>query len=303
MGMLERYTGARRVVLSPEHVVGRLSSCGLRLDASYVSTAHALLRWTGQLWEIRDLGSRNGTFVNGRRLSAGHTALLARGADLMFGDREETWRVLDDSGPTAVAVPVDGGEPSFYSAGLLAVPSAADPLVTIFADGDGWCLERHDERAAIVPGSLFEAAGKTWRFECPTGAALTAIAEEHRTLDDVKLVFIVSPDEEHVRLMLHMKHGATVCLGERTCFYLAMVLARQRLCDCESGAAEHGWLHVDSILSMIPDYSSYSALNVEIHRLRRVIGESNVHDAVRIVERRRGQVRLGTDRVEFLSAV
>ena len=303
MAILERCSGARRVVLSAEHVVGRLASCSLRLDASYVSTAHALLRWTGQRWELRDLGSLNGTFVNGRRLSAGHSVLIERGVDLTFGDRAETWRVLDDSGPSVVAVPMDGGEPCCYSAGLLAVPSAHDPVVTIFPDGEGWCLEREDEHGVIEPGEQFEAAGRTWRFECPLGAAQTEVAEEHGSLDEVKLVFVVSPDEEHVSLNLQTRNGASLPLGERTCFYLAMVLARQRLHDREAGAMEHGWLHVDKVLSMVPDYSSCSALNVEIHRLRRVVGDSNIRDAARIVERRRGQVRLGTDRVEFLLAV
>jgi hypothetical protein len=150
---------------------------------------------------------------------------------------------------------------------------------------------------------MFEVAGSTWRLECPMGAALTVTAEEHGTLDDTTLLFHVSPDEEHVQLSLRNRTGVTRALGERTCFYLALVLARQRLLDQRAGAAEHGWLYVDTLLSMVPEYSSCSALNVEIHRLRRLISEAGTRDAVRVIERRRGQLRLGTDRVEFVPAV
>ena len=36
-----------------------------------VSQKHAELVWTGAAWELTDLGSSNGTFVNGKELQEG----------------------------------------------------------------------------------------------------------------------------------------------------------------------------------------------------------------------------------------
>lgn len=48
--------------------IGRASGSGLRLNHVSVSRRHALLRGTGTGWLLRDLGSANGTWVNGRRV-------------------------------------------------------------------------------------------------------------------------------------------------------------------------------------------------------------------------------------------
>ncbi|HEV8246126.1 MAG TPA: FHA domain-containing protein, partial [Polyangiaceae bacterium] len=52
----------------PLHVLGRESD-DLLLPVSAVSRRHAELRREGDTWLVRDLGSRNGTLVNGRQVS------------------------------------------------------------------------------------------------------------------------------------------------------------------------------------------------------------------------------------------
>jgi hypothetical protein len=49
-------------------LIGRAPGVGLRLNHETVSRAHAELRRAGQVWMLRDLGSTNGTVVNGRRV-------------------------------------------------------------------------------------------------------------------------------------------------------------------------------------------------------------------------------------------
>lgn len=67
-----RYTieieGRMAVVGSRELVIGRSLSCGLAIDNGSVSRIHASVRMVGGACEIADLGSSNGTYVNGRRL-------------------------------------------------------------------------------------------------------------------------------------------------------------------------------------------------------------------------------------------
>ncbi len=58
-----------------ELTVGRRPSCDIVLDFENVSGKHCVLRFINQLWHVRDLGSTNGTTVNGAPLSSEHTVL------------------------------------------------------------------------------------------------------------------------------------------------------------------------------------------------------------------------------------
>lgn len=50
--------------------LGRAETARVRLDDTSVSAQHALIRPIDGVWTIEDLGSRNGTLVNGRRILA-----------------------------------------------------------------------------------------------------------------------------------------------------------------------------------------------------------------------------------------
>ncbi|MEU7060616.1 DUF1707 and FHA domain-containing protein [Streptomyces sp. NPDC046197] len=63
--------------------IGRDPASGLRLSHETVSRAHAELTRQGGMWILRDLGSTNGTTVNGRRVSG---AVVVRDGDqVAFG--------------------------------------------------------------------------------------------------------------------------------------------------------------------------------------------------------------------------
>src|ERR1700679_2811298 len=57
-------------------LVGREVDCHVRPDSSLISRHHCVLLLDDYTLRIRDLGSKNGTFVNGRRVGAGETILL-----------------------------------------------------------------------------------------------------------------------------------------------------------------------------------------------------------------------------------
>ena len=64
-------------------MVGAEASNDLVLDDSAVSGVHAVLERLGNTWSVRDVGSRNGTFVNGERLTS--ERILHVGDELRFG--------------------------------------------------------------------------------------------------------------------------------------------------------------------------------------------------------------------------
>ncbi|WP_030247419.1 DUF1707 and FHA domain-containing protein [Streptomyces sp. NRRL S-350] len=66
--------------------IGRLPGSGLRLHHASVSRHHAELRHEGGGWVLYDLGSTNGTHVNGRRIAGG--VLVRPGDQVRFGDLE-----------------------------------------------------------------------------------------------------------------------------------------------------------------------------------------------------------------------
>jgi hypothetical protein len=63
--------------------IGRDPANGLRLTHETVSRVHAELRRQGGLWVLRDLGSTNGTTVNGRRVVG--AAVVREGDQVSFG--------------------------------------------------------------------------------------------------------------------------------------------------------------------------------------------------------------------------
>lgn len=63
--------------------VGRSEENDVVLNDTFVSTQHARLAWNGRGWTVEDLGSTNGTRVNGKQVRK--TAVVKPGDTLEFG--------------------------------------------------------------------------------------------------------------------------------------------------------------------------------------------------------------------------
>jgi DNA-binding winged helix-turn-helix (wHTH) protein len=69
-----------------EHLIGRGQDCRIRSDSPRVSRHHALVRVTSERLLVEDLGSRNGTWLHGKRLAG--AAELTPGDALRIGPEE-----------------------------------------------------------------------------------------------------------------------------------------------------------------------------------------------------------------------
>jgi pSer/pThr/pTyr-binding forkhead associated (FHA) protein len=93
------FKGRRLPIRVPVANIGRGDYNDVVINDASVSTMHAKLQRREAIWILSDLGSTNGTFVEGDRLS-GELALTP-GTTLRFGDVIALFEPLDDHVPAA----------------------------------------------------------------------------------------------------------------------------------------------------------------------------------------------------------
>jgi len=71
---VKRFTGT--------FLVGRTKECDIQVTESSVSRNHVQISFDGKQWRVKDLGSANGTFLNGARI---HDELLQDHAEIELG--------------------------------------------------------------------------------------------------------------------------------------------------------------------------------------------------------------------------
>ncbi len=72
--------------LKPETHLGAEMDNDLILEDQFISRHHARLRWDGAVWWVEDLGSSNGTTVNGQVCPPRTPQAVKDGASLQLGD-------------------------------------------------------------------------------------------------------------------------------------------------------------------------------------------------------------------------
>ncbi|MCC6671950.1 MAG: FHA domain-containing protein [Planctomycetes bacterium] len=80
-GFLVHHDG-RRVPVTHDAIVGRVAGCPIHVDDAKVSRRHARFVVTGSVVEIEDLGSANGTLLNGHPVQR---RVVRDGDELTFG--------------------------------------------------------------------------------------------------------------------------------------------------------------------------------------------------------------------------
>lgn len=278
-------------LLRPTTTLGRGADVALRLDHPSVSALHALVAWSGNRWTVRDLGSRNGTFLDGGRLPVGTVADLVTGAQIRLG-HGPVWEVVDTSPPSASGTHPDG-RVAFSVGGLLLLPDSTLPSAMVHLAGGRWWLEQEGTTSPIEDGATVSIGGTPWVLSLPTVPARTEEGRPPVLLREATLEFVVSADEEHVQLSLACP-TSSLSLLSRAHHYLLLTLARARLQDRAAGRspAEEGWRDFDRLargLGLAP-----SGLYVQTFRARAQLADAGVEDAAGIIERRGlGTVRLG----------
>ena len=303
MGVLCDRTGERWLSLGTRCLIGRSSQASLILAGRQVSAEHAMLSWAHGAWHLRDIGSRNGTWLDNTRLGVGERHPVRAGAAISLGSPEETWRLID-AGPPGVVGLGPGGALRAARDGLLALPDDLDPMVTLFQGPDeAWVLESEAHTAPFVNDAIILLRGCEWRLLWPCAPVEQSLPS---TLDPahgaraggVELDLRVSLDEEHVEVLVTAA-GQRLEPAPRAHHFLTLALARAWLADAAEGVAdgEQGWLYVEDLCSMLR--IDLAALNLYVFRARQQLAELGMPAAATLFERRRlsRQLRLNAARV------
>jgi hypothetical protein len=232
---LESLRTRMRIRLDGHALVGRHERCNVRLPNPCVSSEHAAIGWTGREWCVRDLGSRNGTYIDGERIPPGERRPVHRGMTLAFGIADHAWLLVADDAPD----------------------DARTSSVTITAESS----------------------------------------------EELRLRFVVSPDEETVEVAI-LGVSPAITLPERSYHYLLLTLARTRLDDQRVpglDVREHGWQCVDDVAKAMG--TNLETLNVHIHRLRKQFADLGVSGVSEIIERRvvARQIRIAVPSIQVVN--
>lgn len=282
--------------------VGRVPGCGLRLDDRRVSSMHAYLWWDGGAWRARDLGSRNGTWVDGRRLGTGEEVAINERSRLSFGAADApVWVLHDDRAPVPQAVEVNSGQVVEACAELLAFPPD-HPSAMVYQDAHGaWVLEQHGQNWPAEDGQIVVLEDGAWRLSLPGTSGVTTAAHAGLSLLTARLRFTVSRDNERVSVEI-VTSSRTIALEQREHWWPVFVLARDRVADAQSPDLDQGWTDNERLERR--SGLDLATINVYIYRARRQLAALGVEHAALLVEVRRGQRRLGLppERLEIVES-
>lgn len=166
------HRGMRFRLATGRTVIGRHPSCGIVLDAASVSRQHAAIEVAGDRAWIEDLGSRNGTALDGKRVAERQT--LLDGQQVRIGDQRLTF--FSNAPPTVASLLESGafvvGDLAEEEAGSVILSAVDVPLRPELATGD--------------PEALLRAAGGLDRA---IGAAVVLEEVLPRTLDGLFQIF------------------------------------------------------------------------------------------------------------------
>lgn len=297
MGLIVREDAGIVFPLPRRCLIGRGAITQLRLTNRQVSAEHAVVYFHDERWKVRDLGSRNGTLVNGAEVGEARSRILSASDVISFGGSAsgQVWRVLSVAAPGPAASGADG-ELAEAERGTLWLPDVSAAEVSVAYDSGAWILSGVDGPVQVRDGAIVRAAGTSWHLHLPLADAEEALSTgttRDGGASDVRLEFSVSLDLDHVHMVV--TGGSTfVKVGARSFNQALLTLATRRLEDeaAHLPPAEAGWMYADELRSALG--LEREGLNLQLWRAIQCFGKAGL-SGERLIERRLDtqQLRVG----------
>jgi hypothetical protein len=292
-----------RVLLRGDNLVGRSRKCDVcfRHD-EWVSGEHAKIHYRGGGWWIKDLGSRNGTQINGAPLSPGLEAPLEQGSVLVFGGRGANWTFAEAGPPDSFAKRLRDDEVVLAEDEILALPSMSEPEVVLYRTGIGdWQMDRikaGDEVKIVRDGDILRVGDDEWLLQLEEDPGFTMRTIEALDPSAAKIRFVVSRDREMVTCTLVEPRELYLGSNVHHQLMLALAFAWQR--DEALPDFHRGWRDFRYLSRELGGWTS-NAMNVALYRARRQFAAIGVIDPNTVIQRREGAglMRIGV-RFEIL---
>jgi hypothetical protein len=286
-----------RYSLSRRTLIGRSHLAHIRLTGRGVSSEHAVIYFDRGSWKVRDLASRNGTFVRGERIPPGEARILEQMDRISIGgeeDRDFCMASVSPPGPAAIG---PDGELVEASEGALWLPSPEAAELCVVSQRGEWVVVGPSGERGVELADEVTCGGVAWALCLPVidQADLDegATTQDNHALVGAYLKFSVSMDEEHVALAL-VRSAHRTNLGARAFNRALLLLAQRRCSDAASGLvdSEAGWVYSDELQRDLR--LSREALNLQLWRATQCFAKLRLPGGV-LVERRRDtqQVRIG----------
>lgn len=296
MGALIDRSNGRLIPLRAQHLLGASPLCGLVLAHTRASAVHALLMWHEDVWQLKDLASTNGSFLDGVRVPPGRWTRLWEGAGLSFGSAEVSHSLASAVAPEVTATLERPERVVRAEGGLIALPDADEPDAVVLQNAQGeWVVERQQQVELVRDGQILHVGAQRWRLYL-AGSSQQTLRDDQRvlTLNELRLRFDVSYDGDRVNLTLLSPDGAERRLEPRAHHGLLLTLVRRWAQDLAAGVPplDAGWMSMDELARELPAserLAAWGRINLHVYKARRELAELGVESAGTLIERRRGQ--------------
>jgi hypothetical protein len=279
---IENPEGERRPLAELTEVgteLGRLIR--LRADAgrdpsrpvAHPSRMHGALKFTTIGWCYSDY-SKNGTWINRRRVERGEERRLRVGDTLAFGGPSApAWRFAAEGAPAPLAHRPEDGKLVLLSESGTLLPDEDLPLAEVYKDKDGnWWIEQQDITTP-VRGARSVIAGLGWELHIPNLVATIPIDEFGTIpLEDVTLHLRPVRPESAEGWIEHSGGRSTVFRHEH--WAVALALAEHQF---EGGVLTKAYVDNSLVASAVGKPEGHLATHFS--RIRKDLASAGVVDA------------------------
>jgi hypothetical protein len=280
------------VILPCRCLVGRSSLSDIVLESRRSSNEHASIGWYSNHWYVRDLGSSNGTSVDGRLLAPRERVVLSAGSTVQFGGEGDEWHVADTAAPAPCAVLLGPQRTVWGQGSVLVLPDEVAPEASVYFGDGGWHVDDGGGQPTTPDcGDIVNLPSGYWRLLLPDDPDAAAFTMGYQLdLEKLELRFDVSQEN----LLVHVVQGPNqVRLPARACLQTLWLLAKLRQ---GTDRPSEGWIATSELAALRA--CSPEKINVDVHRLRKLFEEAGIHGAANIVERDdTKRLRIGVQRL------